>query len=128
MPESGGPEVLQPDGTRFPEGSRCWGRCCEAGRRGLFRQKVEDAQRELERVHPELFVEPRRINLALEEVYTRLLAELLTARYGVCSVPGGPGDEVGVKDQNGESEQYDVVISDGKTWANQTVVCKPARF
>lgn len=119
---------------RMPEcGAECVGPKC-----GCFDSRetpqrfvglVEAAQKELEATRPELFAAPSQIHLGSEAVYTTALAALLTAKYGVCAVSGGPEDEIGVKDSNESSEQYDVVWGkQAGTWAHQTGTCRPARF
>jgi hypothetical protein len=128
MPECGADES-----SGAPEGQRVYGCCREAERRHVFLDKVLAAESELERTRPDLFESPGKIPPGSENRYVPALAALLTAKYGVCASQGGPADEVGVKDENGYSEQYDVVVGGDATHApsiaaNQTVTCRPARF
>ncbi len=60
---------------------------------------------------------------------------VLEEEYGLCAVRGGegfPGDEIGIKQYNDFSEQWDIVAygKDGRPYPiwDYTVTCKPARF
>ena len=123
MPECGAPEG--PPGT--------YGCCVTTSDTGEWYSVVMAAQDELVRTRPDLVrcTDHCRLTPGLEpRTYTEALAALLTERYGVCATSGAPEDEVGVKNDNGWSEQFDVVCcgSEQRVWANKTVICKPARF
>jgi hypothetical protein len=144
MPESGGERREYPagqgpffdGGAKIVGGVETWyGRCVSTGDRGEFYAIVVESQTALARMFPGLVSrdgDGYRIDVAREREYTATLAGVIVQRYGgllgICATPGGPNDEVGVKNSNGYSEQYDVVVSNGKIWANKTVKCRPARF
>jgi hypothetical protein len=72
--------------------------------------------------------QPGEVNERLEDAFMADLVGRLRAR-GLCATRGGPSDEVGIKGENGRSEQFDVVLSEGKVRRRGYVaVCRPARF
>jgi hypothetical protein len=50
--------------------------------------------------------------------------------FKLCSKPGGPGDGVGIKDNNGSTERYDIYHSNALTFnpPGSNLTCRPARF
>ena len=63
-----------------------------------------------------------------EAAYTAELVRRLRAK-GLCATVGGPGDELGLKQSNGESFQYDVHFGNGRPRRGGYVAyCRPARF
>jgi hypothetical protein len=94
---------------------------------------INDAQADLERTRRDLF-NPNG-SLAVDEVtYTRILAEKITAMTGICAVGGGQGssrskDEVGLKRDNNQSTNVDVIIGSSNTPDILGVYnCRPAAF
>lgn len=61
-----------------------------------------------------------------EIAYTTEVSRLIRLK-GFCSI-NGLADEVWVKDSNGFSEHYDVVISTGDVWTHYAARCAPAKF
>jgi hypothetical protein len=114
MPECGGPEG--PPGV--------FG-CCRAEGSGLFADQVESAIAQLQRERPDLFNGTRVLN---EDAYVQGVARVLEQR-GFCSRQGGPSDEIAVKNSQGFSEQYDILLSSGFIRnGGYQVTCRPARF
>lgn len=120
--------------SRMPECGRdegppgVWGCCTKepgAGN-GQWDAELWDAINILQREQPELF----RGNNILDRVkFISEVARITEQKYGLCVIPGGPGDEVGVKTGNGSSEQYDIYESSGRIrYPGYAVTCRPARF
>ena len=79
------------------------------------------------REQPRLFDGTRVLD---REAYLAAVVRTIEERFGACSKPGQPGDEVGVKNQNGYSEQYDIYLSNGRVRipAGFVASCTPGRF
>lgn len=105
-----------------------WG-CCTRDRRagnGRWDAEIWDAINILQREQPQLFNGERILD---REKYQLGVATIVERKYGLCSIPGGPGDEIGVKDSNENSEQYDIYESSGRVrYPGYQVTCTPARF
>ncbi len=115
QPECGGPEG--PKGT--------WG-CCKEEHGTVFGEMVEEALAKIQKERPELFDRGRVLN---DDAYVQGVAKILERDYGVCSRQGGPEDEVGVKNANNYSEQFDILLGSGYVrYGGHTVNCRPARF
>ena len=64
-----------------------------------------------------------------EDAFVAAVSAMLRQRFGLCSVTGGPADEVGVKNSNSFSEQFDIVFGNGTVrTGGHAVTCRPARF
>lgn len=116
MPECGGPEG--PDGV--------FGCCRRADQsESLFAGPVDNAIAQIQREQPGLFSGNRVLDA---NAYVQGVARILE-RQGFCAVKGGPDDEVGTKNNNGYSEQFDILFSNGTIRTQGFVVnCRPARF
>jgi hypothetical protein len=108
-----------------------WG-CCTRDRNaanGRWDAEIWDAINILQREQPELFNGDRVLD---REKYQLGVASIVERKYGLCAIPGGPGDEIGVKDSNDanqNSEQYDIYESSGRVrYPGYQVTCTPARF
>lgn len=102
----------------MPEGSPC------RAETPSFQTQVEAAQADVLRLRPDLFDSGR---VRSEEAYVREVARVLRSR-GLCAAPGGPTDEVAVKNTNDWNDQYDIVLASGQPWTSYQVTCRPARF
>jgi hypothetical protein len=99
--------------------------CCKEERTQVFADAVENAIDKLLRERPELFNGDRPKD---DNAYIQGVAAILV-RDGYCAKQGGPEDEVAVKNSNGFSEQYDILLSNGRIRrSGYTVTCRPARF
>ncbi len=102
--------------------------CCtkEGTANGSWDAEVWDAINIVQREQPSLFNNQQ----VLDRVkYLEEVAKAVEKKYGLCVKPGFPGDEVGVKTQNGFSEQYDIYESNGRVrYPGYQVTCRPARF
>jgi hypothetical protein len=115
MPECGGPEG--PPGV--------YG-CCREESSSLLQGQVDAAIDLVRREQPALVVGDRVPN---EDAFVAAVARMLEQRFGLCATPGGPADEVGVKNNNNFSEQYDIVFGNGTVrTGGYAVTCRPARF
>lgn len=115
QPECGGPEG--PKGT--------WG-CCKEEHGNIFGEMVEEAIAKIQKERPELFDRGRVLN---DNAYVQGVARILERDYGLCSKQGGPEDEIGVKNANNYSEQFDILLGSGYIrYGGHTVNCRPARF
>ena len=93
--------------------------------RSPFSAAVEEAQEAEERAGT---VPRDRDGRVDEEAYVNEIVRRLRAR-GLCAARGGPGDEVGVKRDNGESFQFDVHLGNGRPRRDGYVAyCRPARW
>jgi hypothetical protein len=102
-----------------------WG-CCREESTQAFAADVETAIDRLLRERPDLFNDDRPKN---HDEYVQSVAKILERDFGYCSRQGGPEDEIGVKNSNGFSEQYDILLSNGRIRRfGYTVTCRPARF
>jgi hypothetical protein len=100
--------------------------CCRAEGAQQFAALVDSAIGVVQRERPQLFAGNRVLN---EDAFVQAVAQTLEQRFGVCARQGGPSDEVGVKNSNTFSEQYDIVFGDGSVrTGGYTVTCRPARF
>jgi hypothetical protein len=95
-----------------------WG-CCREERTQVFADDVERAIDKILQERPELFNGDRPKD---DNAYIQGVAKILERDFGYCAKQGGPEDEVGVKNSNGFSEQYDILRF------GYTVTCRPARF
>jgi hypothetical protein len=107
--------------------------CCTQGGGNPFVTAIDNAQADLERTRPDLF--NRDGSLTVDEVtYTSILAAKITAMTGICAVGGGQGssrskDEVGLKNDNTQSTNVDVIIGSSNTpYIGGTYNCRPAAF
>lgn len=132
IPTPGVPCSLPPMrdcGEDPPRGPRQWGCCSQDETPEVFLERVRAAQRRVAVLRPDLFSSPDHVREGGDEAYTEAVAKVLREEMGLCAVSGGPADEVGVKDSNGVSEQYDLVRgSDSFTHIFQAVTCRPGRF
>jgi hypothetical protein len=102
-----------------------WG-CCREERTQVFADDVERAIDKILQERPELFNGDRPKD---DNAYIQGVAKILERDFGYCAKQGGPEDEVGVKNSNGFSEQYDILLSNGRIRRfGYTVTCRPARF
>ena len=100
--------------------------CCREESAQLFASQVDAAITQLQRDRPSLFSGERVLDA---NAYVQGVAQVLEQRYGLCARQGGPEDEVGVKNSNSFSEQYDILFGNGTIRHNgYTVTCRPARF
>ena len=102
--------------------------CCtrEGTGNGQWDAEIWDAINIVQREQPSLFFNQQ----VLDRVkYLEEVAKAAEKKYALCVKPGYPGDEVGVKTQNGFSEQYDIYESNGRVrYPGYQVTCRPARF
>ena len=99
--------------------------CCRAEPVPSFADQVEQAITQLQRDRPNLFNGTRVLN---EDAYVQGVARILEQR-GFCSRQGAPSDEIAVKNSQGFSEQYDILLSSGFIRnGGYQVTCRPARF
>ena len=120
--------------SRMPECGRdegptgVWGCCTKepgAGN-GQWDTHLWDAINDLQKEQPDLF---NGNNIRDRERFIREVARITEQKYKLCVIPGGPGDEVGVKTGNSSSEQYDIYESNGRIrYPGYAVTCRPARF
>jgi len=116
MPECGADEG--PSGV--------WGCCTELPGGGHWDAEIWDAINILQLEQPQLFDGERILD---REKYQLGVAAIVERKYRLCAIPGGPGDEIGVKNSNGFSEQYDIYQSSGRVrYPGYAVTCTPARF
>jgi hypothetical protein len=120
--------------TRLPECGRDEGPpgvygCCTkepAAGNGQWDAHLWDAINDLQTQQPDLF---NGQNIRDRERFIREVARIAEQKYRLCVIPGGPGDEVGVKVNNTYSEQYDIYESNGRIrYPGYAVTCRPARF
>jgi hypothetical protein len=118
---------------QLPDRPDCGASCCSEGGGNSYVGVINDAQADLERTRPDLFNSNG--SLKVDEVtYTRILAEKITAMTGICAVGGGLGssrskDEVGLKRDNNQSTNVDVIIGSTNTPdILGTYNCRPAAF
>jgi len=101
--------------------------CCKEQNSTIFEDQVAEGIRAVQRENPKMFDGDRLIGDP--EVYVELVAKKVAALYGVCTTVGGPDDEIGVKNANDYSEQFDILFGSGYVnHFGHTVNCKPARF
>ena len=99
--------------------------CCRAEKTWAFGDAVEAALDTIQHERPELFDGDRPKD---QVAYIQGVAAILQ-RNGYCATPGGPEDEVAVKNSNSFSEQYDILLANGRIrHGGYTVTCRPARF
>jgi hypothetical protein len=113
--------------TQGPPG--CYGCCCEENT-DIHGFAVVDAINLVERERPELFSGDR---IADVQGFIDAVCEEIE-NQGLCCTQGPPHEEIGVKDSNNFSEQYDIVLGnpvDGEGFVNPhgyVLTCRPARF
>jgi len=101
--------------------------CCTAQRTSDFENQVADAIRAVQRDNPDMFNGDRLVGNP--DAYVELVAKKVASMFGLCTTVGGPDDEIGVKNSNNYSEQFDILFSSGEVnHYGYTVTCKPARF
>jgi hypothetical protein len=107
--------------------------CCTEGGGNGYGTVIDNAQADLERTRPDLFNSNG--SLKVDEItYTNILAAKITAMTGICAVGGGQGssrskDEVGLKRDNTQSTNVDVIIGSSNTpYIGGTYNCRPAAF
>ena len=105
----------------------CGANCCRMeGDEGQWEDHLWDAIATLQNEQPNLFDGMRILD---RERFIREVARITEQKYLFCVIPGGPGDEVGVKTSNSFSEQYDIYESNGRIrFPGYAVTCRPARF
>jgi hypothetical protein len=114
------PECGRPEGPAGVFG------CCRAEDAQQFAVQVDSAIGIVQRERPQLFSGNRVLN---EDAFVQAVAQTLVQRFSLCATQGGPADEVGVKNSNSFSEQYDIVFGNGTVRTDgYTVTCRPARF
>ena len=130
------PRVLgQGIGCGLPRRAECgaaegpagvYGCCTDGGSGGRWDAEIWDSINRLQREQPRLFDGDRVLD---REAYQLGVATIMEREYGVCAIPGGPGDEIGVKIGNDSSEQYDIYQSNARIrYPAYMVTCAPARF
>lgn len=113
------PECGRPEGPAGVFG------CCRAETTQVFVGAVDAAIARVRRERPDL-VDGDRVRD--EDGFVQAVARALE-QTGLCARQGGPADEVGVKNSNSFSEQYDIVFGNGTVRSGgYTVTCRPARF
>jgi hypothetical protein len=113
--------------------------CCKESNEGLFDDEIRAAQDALRESKPEWFKENG--SLKVDEItYTAGLAKKITEMFGLCTrggdlrnPPAGghsiSGDEVGIKRDNGRSQNVDVILgASNKPSITGYFTCKPASF
>jgi hypothetical protein len=119
LPECGGPES--------PPGSGRYG-CCREQNTDFLGQPVEDALIIVEAQRPDLVDSAGRIQVD-ERAFGEAVCEIIESISDLCCTVGGPPDEIGVKSENGFSEQFDLVFGSGHLRHNgYSATCSPARF
>lgn len=114
------PECGKPEGPPGVYG------CCQDRNTLEFNEQVDTAINTLQFERPDLFNGEQVLN---DDLYVQGVARILQRDFGLCSTQGGPSDEIGVKDTNDHSEQYDILLGNGRVRrGGYTVTCKPARF
>lgn len=102
-----------------------WG-CCARGGEASWTAEIWEAIERLRSEQPGLFDGDRVLD---REKYMLGVATIVERDFGLCAIPGGPGDEIGVKKSNDFSEQYDIYLSNGRVrYPAYQVICRPARF
>jgi hypothetical protein len=105
--------------------------CCSEGGGALFNSQIDTAQADLERTRPDIFNSNGSLRVS-EIEYTDLLAQRITALFGLCTEGGGHStskDEVGIKSDNGTSQNVDVIIGSSNTpYIGGRYTCRPASF
>lgn len=111
-----------------PEGPAGVFGCCREESTDFLGFEVEAALTLVEEQRPDLFQgEEGRVSDV--PGLTRAVCEALEANFALCCTPGRPEDEIGVKESNEFSEQFDIVFGTGFLRHNgYTVTCRPARF
>jgi len=103
----------------------CWTDKARPLPRSPFDAIVDEEQDAIARSLPSWFDQDGRVN---EDEYVNEMVRRLKAR-GLCATRGGPSDEVGLKQGNGESFQYDVHLGNGRPRrSGYTAYCSPSRF
>lgn len=121
MPECGGPE----------SSSGVWG-CCSKHKPSHYQSDVRD-------VVAEVISWPGMVEDSGQVANEDAFMDALLSKFrllGYCAVRGGPDDEIGLKRENGWSEQFDVLVGPWPAGtpgnripaAYHTVSCVPARF
>jgi hypothetical protein len=113
--------------------------CCREGGTPLFDAEITQAQAALRQSRPELFKPNGSIRVTDVE-YTAAVAEKLTELFSLCARGGDDrnppagghsmsSDEVGIKRDNGVSQNVDIVIgSSGQPAIIEHFTCRPASF
>lgn len=103
----------------------CDDQCCRSGGTVLFRSEIENAQSDLTRTQPGLFLPNGNVRSNTE--YIAALARRLTQLTGLCSQPLGH-DELRVKRDQNTAQHIDVLIADETPWVGGAYTCNPASF
>ena len=107
--------------------------CCSEGGTPLFNDAIANAQAELARTRPDIVSSNGDVRVD-EVAYTDALAVMvMRMNPGMCAVGGGRGsrskDEIGVKTDNGVSQNVDVIIGGShRQWVGGRYTCRPAAF
>ncbi len=107
--------------------------CCTEHGGNSYVTVIDNAQTDLEKTRPDIF-NPNG-SLKVDEIeYTEILAARITAMTGICTIGGGRGratskDEIGLKRDNNQSTNVDVIIGSSHSPAILGVYnCRPASF
>jgi hypothetical protein len=107
--------------------------CCSEGGSPLFNDAIETAQDQLARTRPDIVSSNGEVRVGEIEYTEALATMLMRLNPGMCAVGGGRGsrskDEVGIKTDNGVSQNVDVIIgSSHRHWVGGRYTCRPAAF
>lgn len=122
------PPMPRDCGEDPPRGPKQWGCCSENEHTQKFQAQVRAAQERVAVLRPDLFTSPGHVSEANNKPYAEAVAKILREEFGLCATQGHPAEEVGVKDSNSFSEQYDLISGAGIVHLFQAVTCRPARF
>ena len=112
--------------------------CCEEGGNRLFSAEISGAQAAVRESRPEWF-RPNGSLKVSDVVYTGEVARKVTELYGLCARGGDlfnpprghsiSSDEVGIKRDNGLSQNTDIVVGSTNTpGILEHSTCRPAAF
>jgi hypothetical protein len=112
--------------------------CCEEGGNPLFNAEISGAQAAVRESRPEWFRPNGSLKVSDVE-YTAEVARKVTELYGLCARGGDllnpprghsiSSDEVGIKRDNGLSQNTDIVVGSTNTPGNiEHFTCRPAAF
>jgi hypothetical protein len=107
--------------------------CCSEGGTALFNDAIGKAQDELARTRPDIVSGNGDVRVGEVEYTDALATMLMRQNPGMCAVGGGRGsrskDEVGIKVDNGMSQNVDVIIGGShRHWVGGRYTCRPAAF
>jgi hypothetical protein len=107
--------------------------CCSEGGTPLFNDAIGNAQAELARTRPDIVSSNGDVRVGEVEYTDALATMVMRLNPGMCAVGGGRGsrskDEIGVKVDNGLSQNVDVIIGGShRQWVGGRYTCRPAAF